>query len=138
MRINVYLHFEHGRCGQALARYAELLGGRITELMTYGQSPMAAQAPPEQRDWIMHGRLDLADGQTLMGSDAPPAFGAPMRGFSVALHPATEAEAERVFAGLAEDGTVHMALQETFWAKRFGMVVDRFGTPWLINCAREG
>jgi PhnB protein len=72
----------------------------------------------------------------LMGSDAPPQYFQPMQGFSVTLVIQDPAEAERVFRALAEGGTVRMDIQETFWAQRFGMLVDRFGTPWMINCER--
>jgi PhnB protein len=69
-----------------------------------------------------------------MASDAPPQFKAPMQGFSVSLQFKDTKEAERVFKALSEDGTVKMPLEETFWAARFGMLVDKFGTPWMVNC----
>ena len=138
MAVNTYLHYANGRCAEAFACYEDLLGGRITERLCYGQSPMAGETPPELRQKIMHVRLELADDQVLMGSDAPPQFAQPMQGFSVALMPATAGEAERVFQGLAAGGEVRVPLHETFWASRFGMVVDRFGVPWLVNCNREG
>lgn len=72
----------------------------------------------------------------LMGSDAPPDRFEPMKGFSVTLNIAEPAEAERVFDALADKGTVRLALTETFWAKKFGMLVDKFGTPWMINCEK--
>ena len=137
MPLNTYLHYANGRCAEAFACYEGLLAGRITERLTYGQSPMADQTPPELRERIMHMRLELPGGAVLMGSDAPPQFAAPMQGFSVALTVAAAEEAERVFAGLAADGTVHVPLHETFWASRFGMLIDAFGVPWLINCNRE-
>jgi PhnB protein len=83
----------------------------------------------------LHARLVL-DGTVLMGSDAPPDRYEPMKGFSVTLVLKDPAEAERIFSALAENGTVCMPLEETFFAFRFGMLVDRFGTPWMINCEK--
>jgi PhnB protein len=82
---------------------------------------------------IMHARLVVGD-KVLMGSDAPPSCSEDMKGFSVTLGITDPAEAERIFHALAKDGTVRMPIQETFWAARFGMLVDQFGTPWMINC----
>jgi len=89
--------------------------------------------PPEWHDKIMHARLTVGD-ETLMGSDAPPGRYEAMKGFSVTLGIADPADAERIFQALAQGGTVRMPIQPTFWAQRFGMLVDRFGTPWMINC----
>jgi PhnB protein len=72
----------------------------------------------------------------LMGSDAPPQMYEPMQGVSVALSVEEPGEAERVFAALAENGTVRTPIQEAFWAQRFGMLTDQFGTAWMINCER--
>ncbi len=69
-----------------------------------------------------------------MASDAPPQYHKTPQGFSVSLHVKTEDEAERIFKALAEGGTVTMPLEKTFWAARFGMLTDRYGTPWMINC----
>jgi PhnB protein len=94
---------------------------------------MAEQTPPEKLDKIMHASLIVGD-TVLMGSDAPPQFFEKPQGFSVSLVFDDAVEAEQIFNALAENGTVQMPIQETFWAARFGMVVDRFGTPWMINC----
>lgn len=133
MKMNAYLMFD-GRCEAAFRFYEQVFGGKL-ELLTYGRSPMAEQTPPEQRDKVMHVSLTVGD-SVLMGSDAPPQFYEPMQGFHVTLVIDDPAEAERVFDALAEGGTVRMALQQTFWAARFGMLVDRFGTPWMVNCAQ--
>ncbi len=96
---------------------------------------MSAEMPPASRDRIMHARLDL-DGRLLMASDAM--VGRPydgMKGFSLSLSYPTVAEARRVFDALVEDGQTIMPLQKTFWAEAFGMFVDRFGTPWMVNGA---
>jgi PhnB protein len=91
--------------------------------------------PAEWRKKIIHARL-VGNGMLLMGSDAPPDRYEPMKGFSVTLNVKEPAEAERVFNALAENGSVRMPLGETFWAKKFGMLTDRFGTPWMINCEK--
>jgi PhnB protein len=103
--------------------------------MTYGESPLAGQTPPDWHGKILHATLDLGD-DVLSGADAPPEHYQKPQGFSVALNVADAAEAERIFKALAEKGAVQMPLQETFWALRFGMLVDQFGTPWMINCGK--
>ena len=96
---------------------------------------MEEQTPTEWRDKIVHARLMVGD-KILMGSDAPPDRYEPMRGFSVTLGIDDPKDAERIFHALSENGTVQMPIQETFWAARFVMLVDQFGTPWMINCER--
>ena len=134
MRLNPYLFFD-GTCAEAFAFYAATLGGTVSMSMTVGQSPMAGQMPADQHHKILHARLEFG-GQTLMGSDTTMGVAEPARGFNVSLMVNEPAEAERVFAAFAEGGTVRMPLQETFWARRFGIVADRFGTPWMVNCDR--
>jgi PhnB protein len=132
MQLNPYLTFQ-GQCREAFEFYARELNGTIEGLFTFKDTPVAAEVPAEWRDKIMHASLRVGD-QVLMGSDAPPGSHEPMGGFSVSLQIANPREAERVFAALAEEGTVRMPIQETFWAHRFGMCVDRFGVPWMVNC----
>jgi len=132
MQLNPYLTF-NGKCEAAFKFYERVLGGKIEAMMTYGSSPMADQTPADWRNKIMHTRLTIG-GELLMGSDAPPDRYEPMKGISVTLGIEKPADAERVFHALAENGTVQMPIQETFWAARFGMLVDQFGTPWMINC----
>jgi PhnB protein len=132
MKLNPYLSF-NDECEAAFKFYEQCLGGKIDSMMTYRNSPMAEQTPPEKLDKIMHASLIVGD-SVLMGSDAPPQFFEKPQGFSVSLVFDDAVEAERIFNALAENGTVQMPIQETFWAARFGMVVDRFGTPWMINC----
>jgi PhnB protein len=134
MKLNTYLSF-NDECEAAFKFYEQCLGGKIDSIMTYGDSPMADQTPPEKLDKIMHVSLIVGD-TVLMGSDAPPQMFEKPQGFSVSLVFDKVAEAERIFHALAESGKVQMPIQETFWAARFGMVVDRFGTPWMINCDR--
>jgi len=134
MNTSAYLQFQ-GNCREAFKFYAELFGGKIPFALTYGESPMAAQTSPEWRGKIAHARLDLGE-QMLLGSDVDPARYLAPQGFNVMVAVDEPAEAERVFKGLAEQGTVTMPFQETFWARRFGMCTDRFGIPWMVNCAK--
>lgn len=132
MQLNPYLIF-NGQCEAAFKFYEERLGGKILVMLTHGSSPMAEQGPPEWRNKIMHARLTVGDA-VLMGSDSPPDHFEEMKGFYVALNTEAPVDAERIFHALAENGKVRMPLQETFWAARFGMLVDQFGVPWMINC----
>lgn len=132
MRMNPYLSFK-GDCEAAFTFYERYLNAQRGSLFRYGGSPMSGDVPPDWSDKIMHGTLTIG-GQVLMGGDvAPERYEAP-KGFSLSLQIDRTSEAERVFDALAEGGTVVMPLEQTFWAARFGMIVDRFGIPWLINC----
>jgi PhnB protein len=132
MRMNPYLSFK-GDCEAAFTFYQQHLGARPGSLFRYGGSPMSGDVPPDWADKVMHSTITIG-GQELMGGDvAPDKYEAP-KGFSLSLQIDNVPEAERVFDALEEGGTVMMPLQETFWAARFGMIVDRFGIPWLINC----
>jgi PhnB protein len=132
MQMNAYLTFD-GECEAAFKFYEQCLRGKIAMKMTHGESPMGEQTPPAWRNKIMHARLVAGDA-VLMGSDAPPGRYEKPKGVWVSLGVDKPAEAERIFHALAENGTVAMPLQKTFWAERFGMLVDRFGIPWMINC----
>jgi PhnB protein len=132
MQLNPYLFFD-GNCEEALKFYAQCLGGTIQFVLTYAGSPAEAQVPPELGGKILHATLVVGD-QVLQASDCPPGRYDQPKGFSVSIQIKDPAEAERIFAALAENGKVQMPIQKTFWATRFGMVVDRFGIPWMINC----
>jgi PhnB protein len=129
-----HLHFK-GNCREAFKFYAETLGGKIVFAMTFGEAPGAEQAPAELRNQIIHARVDLG-GQFLLGCDVPPDRYQAPQGFNVMAAVDKPADAERLFETLADGGTVSMPVQETFWAHRFGMCTDRFGTPWMVNCAK--
>ena len=136
MQLNTYLMFD-GRCEEAIRFYEKALGGKIVAMMTHKGTPAEAHVPAEWRKKIMHARL-IVGGEVLMGSDAPPdRYDGGMKGFSVTLSIDKPAETDRVFAALADKGNVRMPIQETFWAQRFGMVTDQFGTPWMINCEKK-
>jgi PhnB protein len=134
MQLNPYLFFD-GQCEVAFKFYAKALGGKIEAMMTHDTMPGSEKMPAEQRSRIMHARLSVGD-KMLMGSDAPPDRCEAMKGFSVTLGIDDPAEAERIFQALSPGATVQMPIQETFWARRFGMLVDQFGTPWMINCEK--
>jgi PhnB protein len=134
MNLNPHLTF-NGECEAAFRFYEKNLGGKNTLMMTYGDSPLAGQAPPGWGEKILHATLSLGE-QRLTGADAPPEHYQKPQGFSVLLQVSSAAEADRIFSVLKEGGTVQMPLQETFWAVRFGMVVDQFGTPWIVNCEK--
>ena len=135
MQFIPYLGFS-GNCREAFEHYAAALRGTIAALFTHADTPAGEHVPPEQRDRIMHARLVLGD-QVLMGFDAHPEMPYDgIKGCDVAVQVETPAEAERLFAALSEGGTVQMPLGETFWSARFGMLTDKFGVPWMINCEK--
>jgi len=134
MTINPYLVF-NGNCEEALKFYETTLGAKILSLFRYEGSPMAASTPPDSLNKIMHARLQLAD-TTIMASDAPAGHYAAPQGMQINITVNDPTEAERLFHLLSEGGKVSMPIAETFWALRFGMLVDRFGIPWMINCEK--
>ena len=134
LSINLGLHF-NGECEAAFKFYERCFGAKTRMLLAWGSSPLAAQAPPGFGAKILHASLPIG-GTVLTGGDVAPAHYAPPRGFGIQIGVDDVDEAERLFAMLAEGGTVGMPLQETFWARRYGVVVDRFGIPWEINCEK--
>ena len=132
MQVSPYLSF-NGQCEAAFTLYERCLGAALGPIFRYGGSPMADQVPPDWQDKIMHGSVTIA-GQVLMGGDVTPDRYEDPKGFNLSIQIGDTSEAERIFDALSEDGTIVMPLEKTFWAARFGMVVDRFGIPWLINC----
>lgn len=135
MRINPYMAFD-GNCREAFNFYQKALGGEIVMMFTHGESPMAESTTPELRDKIMHARLVVGDTE-LMGSDAMPNGYKNGNHISVSINVDTPDEAEKTFAALSDKATITMPLQETFWAKRFGMLTDQFGIAWMLNCENK-
>ena len=135
MQLNPYLFF-NGQCEAAFKFYEQCLGGKIVAMFSHAGTPAEGHVPANWRDKIMHARMLVGD-EALMGSDAPPEHYEQTKGFSVSLSIDDPAQAERVFNALAEKGTVKMPFQRTFWAVGFGMLVDRFGIPWMINCEKD-
>ena len=132
--MNPYLTF-NGQCEAAFKFYENCLGGKIVGMWTYAGTPAEGQVPTEWRNKILHATLHVGD-EVLQGADAPPEHYQKPTGFHVKIQNNDPAEAGRIFHALAESGTVTVPIQETFWAARFGMLVDRFGTPWMINCGK--
>jgi len=132
MKLNSYLTF-NGQCEAAFKFYEQCLGGKIVAMVTHAGTPAEEQVPAEWRNKIIHARLVVGN-EVLMGSDAPPDRYEKSKGFSVTVGVDDPKDAERIFAALAKNGTVKMPIQKTFWAVRFGVLVDQFGIPWMINC----
>ncbi|MEZ0230133.1 MAG: VOC family protein [Planctomycetota bacterium] len=128
---NPHLTFD-GTCRAAFELYARALGAKPAYFFTYGESPMAATTPAEHHGRILHTTLTLGE-RTLTGADVLPEQYEKPRGFSVLLQLPTAKDADRIFAALAEGGVIQLALAETFWAPRFGMLTDRFGIPWMLQ-----
>jgi PhnB protein len=135
-QIHAYLVFD-GNCAEAMRFYERTLGAKIDMMMTHAESPMKDQTPPGAENRIMHAAL-VIDGQRLMASDDMPFRPYQgMHGFSISLSYPTAAEGKRMFDALAAGGQVNMPYQKTFWAEGFGMLVDRFGVPWMISAEQN-
>jgi len=131
MRFTPYLNFD-GQCKEAFTFYQQVFGGTLLAMQTHGDSPIAGEVPSEWHERVLHACLLVGDSM-VMASDSPPGSHEPVRGLYISVHIDDPAEAERVFEALAEKGTVTMPMEKTFWAERFGMLTDRYGTPWMIN-----
>lgn len=128
-----YLAF-NGDCADAMRFYERALGAKLEVLLSGADSPMAAQIPKEFAHRIMHARLVMPDGGTLYAGDAPahiPYEG--IKGVSITLNYDTTEQAQAAFAALSDGGQVTMPMQAAFWAKAWGMLIDKFGTPWIVN-----
>jgi PhnB protein len=125
----------NGQCEEAFRFYENCLGGKIEIMMTWGESPMAKEVPADWAGKITHASIKIG-AQELTGGDSPGARYEKPQGFSVLLNLTDIAESERIYKALSAGGQTKMQLQETFWAARFAMVTDRFGTPWMINCSK--
>ena len=132
MKTSTVLGF-NGDCEAAFKFYEQHLGGQPGPVFRYAGSPLADSVPPEWAEKIMHGSI-VVGGHVLMGGDFFGARYEAPKGFTLSLQMSDTADAERIYNALAHDGTVLMPLEKTFWASRFGQVVDRFGIPWQINC----
>jgi len=128
MKLDVYLNYA-GNCREAFRFYEQHLGGKITMLMTHGEGPNAANVPADQRNAVLHARLELA-GTVVMGADIPKSE--PMRSAYLTLTTDTAEEAERVYALLSDGGQIFMKMEKTFFANRFAMLRDKFGTSWML------
>jgi PhnB protein len=133
MRVEPYLFFD-GRCEEAIEFYRKVLGAEVTMLMRYKESPEPpppGTVPPGSENKVLHSNLRI--GETMMMASDGHCQGKPsFQGFSLSVTAPNEAEAERMFAALADGGQVQMPLAKTFFSPRFGMVADRFGVSWMI------
>ena len=136
MKLNLHISLAFsGQCEAAFRFYEHCLNGTIAFMLTWGNSPMAADAPPGWSANIYHATLKIGD-TVITGGDVAPDRYEERKGFSLVLELDDAAAAERIFHALGENGTIQMPLQETFWAARFGALVDQFGISWSINCER--
>jgi PhnB protein len=134
MKLNVHVSLGfNGQCESAFKLYEQALNGRIAYMLAWGDSPAAAQASPDWAAKVYHATLEVG-GTSITGGDLPADRFERPAGFQLMIEMDDAAAAERAFEALGAGGTILMPLQETFWAKRFGTLVDRFGVPWSINC----
>ena len=132
MEMSTYLNYK-GDCEAAFRFYEQCLGGTLGPVFRYAGTPLADQVPADWQDKVMHASVTLGS-QVLMGADvAPERYEAP-KGFSLSLQLSDTVDAERMFHQLSTNGKIVTPLEKTFWAARFGVVLDRFGVTWLINC----
>ena len=131
MSVTPYLFFQ-GNCAEAMRFYEKTLGGEL-RVMTYADGPADQMPPNVDRNAVMHSHLQLKDGAILASDDMPGSQSKGMTGFFVSLgYPSTE-EAKRIFQALSDGGQVVMPIDRTFWTDAFGMLIDRFGTPWMVS-----
>lgn len=132
--LDSYLFFD-GNCADAMRFYERVTGGKIMMMMKYSDSPQPADpqhCPPGSEDRIMHASMDI-NGRMLMASDTPQGMFKTMQGFALSLTYPTPEEAKTRFDALADGGKVVMPFAPTFWSKGFGMLTDKFGTPWMVS-----
>lgn len=129
MKLTPYLNFD-GTCAEAFRFYEKELGGKVIFTMPYGQAPVP-NIPPEMADRILHAEIQIGENK-IMASDATPGSVQPMSSAYLALNVDSTPEAERIFSALTNQGEVLQAIQETFFAFRFGMARDRYGVLWMI------
>ena len=130
MKLHTYLNYG-GNCEQAFRFYEKHLDGKITMMMRHGESPDASNVPPDQKNAILHANMTIGETQ-LMGSDVPPGRFEPMRSAYLSLSVESIEKAESVYALLSDGGQIFMPMAETFFAFRFAMLRDKFGTSWMI------
>ena len=134
--LNPYLFYD-GNCEAAFKYYEKVLGGKIEFLMRADEGPADMKPSPGNEKLIMHARMSIK-GQVLMASDAQPGHFNKPQGFATSLTIPDLAEAEKTFKALAQGGAETVPFGKTFFSKGFGMCVDQFGAPWMVNCPPEG
>ena len=135
MQVNPYLFF-NGNCEEALKYYQKALGAQIEAMMPYGDGPAEMPIPADWKTKIMHAKITI-DGEVLMASDTPPGHFNPPQGFRVSLQVENPGDAAVRFVQLSDGGTVTMPFAKTFFSNGFGMCVDKFGTPWMVNSPKD-
>jgi len=130
MKLYTYLNYG-GNCAEAFRFYEAHLGAKIIMMMTHGQMPNAQEVPSDRKDAILHARISIGETE-LMGADVPPERFQPMRSAYLSLLVDSTEEAERIYALLSDGGEIFMKMEETFFAFRFAMLRDKFGTSWMI------
>jgi PhnB protein len=130
MLIQPYLFFE-GRADEAIEFYKKVLGAKVEMAMRFKEAPDQSMISPGSKDKVMHAAVKIGDATVLM-SDGRNTGKPNFQGFSLTLYAKDEAEADKLFGALGEGGEVRMPMDKTFFAKRFGMVADKFGVGWMI------
>jgi PhnB protein len=130
MKLYTYLNYG-GNCRQAFEFYVQHLGGKITEVTTHGEMPGDPNMPADWKDAVVHARMELGE-TMLLGADIPPDRFQPMRSAYLTLMVNSVDEAERIYDLLKDGGQIFMPMEETFFARRFAMLRDRFGTSWML------
>jgi PhnB protein len=128
IKLDIYVNYP-GHCEKAFRFYEKHLGGKITMMMNHGQQPGASNVDENWKNAILHARIEIGD-TVLMGADIPNAE--PMRSAYLTLRVDSDEEAERIYALLSEEGQIFMKMEKTFYASRFAMLRDRFGTSWML------
>jgi PhnB protein len=130
MKLEIYLNYG-GNCEQAFRFYEKHLGGKITMMMKQGEAPGATNVSPTQKDKVLHARLDIG-GAVVLGADVPAERFQPMRSAYLTIQADSDAHAEQLYTLLGDGGEIFMKMEETFFASRFAMLRDRFGTSWML------
>ena len=132
MKLDFYINYK-GNCAEAFRFYEKHLGGKIIMMSTFREMPDGAKIPEERKDDILHARMEVG-GAVLMGADIPHAE--PMRSAYLTLRVDSTAEAEKLYALLSDGGEIFMKMEKTFFASRFAMLRDKFGTSWMLLCEK--
>jgi PhnB protein len=133
MHVQPYLDF-NGRCDEALEFYQKALGAKVGMVMRWKDSPDKSMCTPQNADKVMHAQFQIGD-TTVMASDGRSGGNPNFKGIMLSISATSDAEADRLFNGLAEGGQVQMPLGKTFFSPRFGMVADKFGVGWMVLVA---
>ena len=132
LKLDVYLNYK-GNCREAFQFYEKYLGGKIIMMSTFNEIPDSSNIPEERKNDILHARIEIGN-TLLMGADIPHAE--PMRSAYLTLRVESNEEAERIYKLLSDRGEIFMKLEQTFYASRFAMLRDKFGTNWMLLCEK--